>query len=65
MTQKTHVIDLSKKVNGPETSDKSVTLESFIENVKSDILRTTKVSTDTFDNLTPVERTALYVNGIA
>ena len=34
-------------------------MESFIENVKSDILRTTKVNTDTFDNLTPVERTAL------
>jgi hypothetical protein len=34
-------------------------LESFIENVKSDILRTAKVNTDTFDNLTPVERIAL------
>ena len=34
-------------------------MESFIENVKSDILRTAKVNTDTFDNLTPVERTAL------
>jgi hypothetical protein len=34
-------------------------LESFIENVKSDILHTAKVNTDTFDNLTPVERTAL------
>ena len=50
---------------GPETSGKNVTLESFIENVRSDILRTIKVNTDTFDNLTPVERTALYVNGIA
>ena len=34
-------------------------MESFIENVKSDILRTAKVNTDTFDNLTPVERIAL------
>ena len=34
-------------------------MESFIENVKSDILRTAKVNTDAFDNLTPVERIAL------
>jgi hypothetical protein len=38
---------------------KNVTLESFIDNVKSDILRTAKVNTDTFDNLTPGERTVL------
>jgi hypothetical protein len=31
---------------------KNVTLESLIENVKSDILRTVKVNTDAFDNLT-------------
>ena len=34
-------------------------MESFIDNVKSDILRTAKVNTDTFDNLTPGERTVL------
>ena len=46
VTQKTHVtIDLSKK--------------TFIDNVKSDILRTVKVNTDTFDNLTPGERIVL------
>ena len=38
---------------------KNVTLESSIDNVKSDILCTAKVNADTFDNLTPVERTAL------
>jgi hypothetical protein len=44
----------SEWVPKPSTN---VTLESFIENVKSDILRTAKVNTDTFDNLTPGERT--------
>jgi hypothetical protein len=34
-------------------------LESFIDNVKLDILRTAKVNTDTFDNITPGERTVL------
>jgi hypothetical protein len=34
-------------------------LESFIDNIKSDILRTAKVNTDTFDNLTPGECTVL------
>jgi hypothetical protein len=34
-------------------------LESFIDNVKSDILRTVKVNIDTFDNLTPGEPTVL------
>jgi hypothetical protein len=43
---------------GPKPS-KNVTLESFIDNVKSDILRTAKVNTDTLDNLTPGERTVL------
>jgi hypothetical protein len=38
---------------------KNVTYVSFIENVKSDILRTAKVNTDTFDNLTPGKRTVL------
>jgi curli biogenesis system outer membrane secretion channel CsgG len=38
---------------------KNVTLESFTDNVNSDILRTAKVNTDTFDNFTPVECTAL------
>jgi hypothetical protein len=36
---------------------KNITLESSIDNVKSDILCTAKVNTDTFDNLTPVEGT--------
>jgi hypothetical protein len=48
-----------KKSEWVPKPSKNVTLESFIENVKSDILRTAKVNTDTFDNLTPVERTAL------
>jgi hypothetical protein len=34
-------------------------LESFIDSVKSDILRTAKVNTDTFDNRKPGERTVL------
>ena len=38
---------------------KNVTLESLIDSVKSDILRTAKVNTDTIDNLTPEERTVL------
>jgi hypothetical protein len=40
---------------------KNITLESSIDNVKSDILCTAKVNTDTFDNLTPVEGTALQI----
>ena len=48
-----------KKSEWVPKPSKNVTLESFIENVKSDILHTAKVNTDTFDNLTPVERTAL------
>ena len=38
---------------------KNVTLESFADNVKLDILRTAKVNTDTFDNITHGERTVL------
>ena len=34
-------------------------MESFTDNVKSDILRTGKVNTDTIDKLTPGERTVL------
>jgi curli biogenesis system outer membrane secretion channel CsgG len=43
------------------TQKKHVTIDLAVRStgVKSDILRTTKVNTDTFDNLTPVERTAL------
>jgi hypothetical protein len=40
-----------KKSEWVPKPSKNVTLESFIENVKSDILRTAKVNTDTFDNL--------------
>ena len=47
-----------KKSEWVPKPSKNVTLESFIENVKSDILRTAKVNTDTFDNLTPGERTS-------
>ena len=46
-----------KKSEWVPKPSKNVTLESFIDNVKSDILRTAKVNTDTFDNLTPGERT--------
>jgi hypothetical protein len=38
---------------------RNVTLESFIDSVKSDILRTARVNTDSLDNLTPGERTVL------
>ena len=48
-----------KKSEWVPKPSKNVTLESFIDNVKSDILRTAKVNTDTFDNLMPMERTAL------
>jgi hypothetical protein len=48
-----------KKSKWVPKPNKNVTLESFIDNVKSDILRTAKVNTDTFDNLTPGERTVL------
>jgi hypothetical protein len=41
-----------KKSEWVPKPSKNVTLESLIENVKSDILRTAKVNTDTFDNLT-------------
>jgi hypothetical protein len=48
-----------KKSKWVPKPSKNVTLEPFIDNVKSDILRTAKVNTDTFDNLTPGERTVL------
>ena len=48
-----------KKSKWVPKPSKNVTLESFIDNVKSDILRTAKVNTDTFDNLTPGEHTVL------
>ena len=50
-------IDLSKKSEWVPKPSKNVILESFIDSVKSDILRTAKVNTDTFDNFTPGERT--------
>ena len=48
-----------KKSEWVPKPSKNVTLESFIDSVKSDILRTVKVNTDTIDNLTPGERTVL------
>jgi hypothetical protein len=48
-----------KKVEWVQKPRKNVTLESFIDNVKSDILRIAKVNTDTFDNISAVERTVL------
>jgi hypothetical protein len=48
-----------KKSKWVPKPSKNVTLESFIDSVKSDILRTAKVNIDTFDNLTPGERTVL------
>ena len=48
-----------KKSEYVSKPSKNVTLESFIDNVKSHILRTAKVNTDTFDNRTPGKRTVL------
>ena len=60
VTQKTHVtIDLSKKSEWVPKPSKKVTLKSCIDNVKSDILRTAKVNTDSIDDLTPGELTVL------
>jgi hypothetical protein len=50
---------LVKKVEWVQKPSKNITLESFIDNVKSDMLRIAKVNTDTFDNISPGERTIL------
>ena len=60
VTQKTHVtIDLHKKSEWVPQSSKKVPLESFIDNVESNIFQTAKVNIVTCDNVKPAKRTAL------
>ncbi|XP_071153486.1 uncharacterized protein [Mytilus edulis] len=48
-----------KKSNWVPKPSKNTTLESFIDNVKTDILTNVKINNQTYDNLTPDERVAL------
>ena len=47
-----------KKSNWVPKPSKNTTLESFIANVKTDILTNVKINNQTYDNLTPGERVA-------
>ena len=51
--------EVSSDSDSEDACDNRFVKKTFIDNVKSDILRTVKVNTDTFDNLTPGERTVL------
>jgi hypothetical protein len=51
--------EVSSDSDSEDACDNRFVKKTFIDNVKSDILRTAKVNTDTFDNLTPGERIVL------
>jgi hypothetical protein len=51
--------EVSSDSDSEDACDNRFVKKTFIDNVKSDILRTVKVNTDTFDNLTPGERIVL------